>query len=206
MFKIYQPVMRSWKTTAEPAVEPVSDAELNAHLNLTASDATADATQLARIKVNARAFVEDVLGRALIDQTVTLKMSEFPAASDQRFELPMGHTSAVTSITYTDASGASATLAADQYVLDSGDKFNPATIQLAPAARYWPDVHERGDVTVVYQAGYADADAVPEQLVAGVLMVAASLYHNRASEVPAGMQESIWFKSLLSLWRIRSFV
>jgi len=94
--------------------------------------------------------------QCLMTQTFEYSCDAFPA----KFELTRNPVQSVTSITYVDGTGATVTLAEDQYTLIN-DGFGFARITPAYGV-VWPSV--RGDidgVKVRFVAGYASAALVP---------------------------------------------
>ncbi|MEJ7746061.1 MAG: head-tail connector protein [Luteimonas sp.] len=91
--------------------EPVTVAEAKAHLRLThASDDGLIGRQIAA----AREYVELTTGRALATATYRLVQSQF----DNPVELPLWPVSAVSSVSYVDASNVRIVLAAPSYLFD----------------------------------------------------------------------------------------
>lgn len=116
---------------------------------------TTDDGLLAMLIAAARAAAEHELGRYLVSQTVDLHLDEFPESNEIRLP-PL---QSVSSVTYVDSDGATQTLAADQYAVDSVSR--PARI--APAYGVtWPATRaQAGAVRVRFLAGYGAAAAVP---------------------------------------------
>jgi uncharacterized phiE125 gp8 family phage protein len=104
-----------------PAAVPLSMAEARAHLRLE-DDQSEDALIAGFIRI-ATAWVDGAegwLGRALITQEWELRIDCFPWRT--RIVLPLPPLQAVTSIHYTDQTGAEQLLASDRYrVLSIGD-------------------------------------------------------------------------------------
>lgn len=166
----------------ETGDEPVSASEAKSQLRISFTD---DDTIIGTYITAARQAIESMTNRAIITQTRTLTMSEFPAGDKQFFELPGGNIMSVSSIAYTDESGDPQTFTA--YALDNGTSSGTARIHLSNGSE-WPSVYDQGlPVTVTYVAGY-DASAspavnCPERLKVAIKMVVADLYERREANV-----------------------
>jgi uncharacterized phiE125 gp8 family phage protein len=109
----------------------------------------------------ATAYVERITGRRLLTTGLTLKLDRFPEGHAP-IKLPGGKIQSVTSIVYQDSATTTATLSNTKYetVLDR----EPGEIWMLPAET-WPSTYGKAqDVTIIYQAGYGDAAAVPQEL------------------------------------------
>jgi len=114
------------------------------------------------------ARVEAMSGRMLFTRTLRLTVDAFGTA----LELPASPVESVTSVTYTDADGASQTLAGAAYALVERTE----TPKLYPAfGTTWPTVRDfPGSIVVVFLAGYGDETAdVPAPLRQAVLQTVA---------------------------------
>lgn len=142
-------------------------------------DGAADDALLSLLIETASAQIEEMTGRALVEQAWRLTLDEF---SDS-IELPKGPVSAVSSVKYYDAAGALQTLAGSVYSLDLVS--DPQWLVLN-AGESWPDLLDAVNVvTIDFTTGYSE---VPPQLRTALLMLVAQWYDNRApGEVPAGV-------------------
>lgn len=145
---------------------------------------------------SARAAAETELHRYLVTQTLDAYFDSFPqypnpayAKYGTKWEILLPPLQSVTSITYVDTTGATQTLASDQYLVDS--KSQPAKI--APAyGLYWPVARQQSNAVIVrFVAGYGAAAAVPQCIKQWMLLRISSAYENRASLVvgTSGMVE-----------------
>jgi len=135
--------------------DTTADAALGA--GAPATNTTSDPAIASLIKA-ARTAAERITCRALVTQTWDLKLDAFPCHGV--IHVPKPSLQSVTHITYVDADGATQTLAADQYLVDTASE--PARITPAYGA-VWPTPRgQTGAVTVRFVAGYGLAAAVPD--------------------------------------------
>ena len=153
------------KRTVDAATEPVAVTEAMLHCR---SDADEETSWFAAAITTARAYCEAHTKRQVGVGTWTLYLDEFP--SDE-IQLRLPPVSAVTSIIYNDAAGASQTLPAGDYRTDLISE--PARIVPAYGIT-WPSTRGQiNDVCVTFSAGYASAAAVPRQFRHAILMLVA---------------------------------
>lgn len=138
------------------------------------SNTTSD-PMLSAMIATARQMAEQALRRSLITQTLDLYLDAFPLCA---ILLPPAQS--ITSITYTDTSGAEMLLPADQYAADCASQ--PARI--APAyATTWPATREQVNaVKVRFVAGYGDASAVPACIKQWMLIKIAEMHPGVAAK------------------------
>lgn len=163
----------SLKRTTDPASEPVTRTEAKLHLRIPSGDTTDDSV-VDRLIAVARQMVERDTRRSLMPQTWTLKRDDFA----EEIELPYGPVTAITSVSYIDGAGTSATVGSSNYTFDA--YADPAVLRLTYSGD-WPT--HRGDirgVTVVYATGYASADAVPAEFKQAIFLALSSLYDGEA--------------------------
>lgn len=179
-----------------PTEEPVSAAELKLHLRLDTDD---DNQYLDGLIIAARSYAESHLRRAIIKQTWTLYLDGFPpyvtiggqpfvesvsglkfARSEYGYDaiyIPNPILIAINSIKYTDPNGTVQTLANTEYTVDVASvpgRVVPVYGKAWPPFRYVPNA-----VAIEFDAGWADALSVPEQVKQAVKMLAAHWYENR---------------------------
>lgn len=127
---------------------------------------------------------EDDTGRAWINRTLQMTMGGFPSGT--AFELPRSPVSATaddTVITYTDADGASQTLATSVYGVDATPLV--PTVYLKDA-QSWPSTlgTEPAVVTVQFVAGYgATRELVPARAKQAIYLAVAMWYDLRTPVV-----------------------
>lgn len=149
--------------TTAPAIEPVSLADMRAHLGITRSEDTSRDTIITARITAARQMAEFHTRQALIHQTWTAYATEFPA------EIPLkSPLVSVSSVQYIDSNGALQTLAADQYSVDTINHcLVPAYGVSWPQTRIVPSA-----VRVAYVCGYgATAASVPQTIREAILFM-----------------------------------
>jgi uncharacterized phiE125 gp8 family phage protein len=163
--------MRRYKITTAPLVEPVTLSEVKAALNIETSD---DDDLIEDYIAEARRLIEEQCSSALITQTVTEKYDDFSVV----LELSVNPVQSVTSIQYIDEDGATKTVSASDYVVDTYSI--PTRIAEGPDAN-WPSTQDRiATVTVVYVAGYGNtAGSVPLPLKRAIHLYVGSFYEQR---------------------------
>lgn len=174
-----------------PTEEPVSVAELRAHLR---DPADADSV-LTRLIKAAREYVEEATGLALISQTRELTLDAWPGGGDglgwwdgvqdgaiigrapRYVELPRGPLISITSVKTYDTGNNATTWEAGNYFADTGTR--PGRLALLDGA-VWPvPTRAAAGIVIRYVAGYANAAAVPNALALAILQIAAHWYENR---------------------------
>ena len=173
-----------------PTADPVSLAEAKAHCRIYGTE---EDGLLAGYIMAARTHAETYLDRALATQTLQFTIDGgWPC---DRITLPRPPLQSVTSITYSDTNGATQTLAADQYRVDT--TAHQGVIERAYGVT-WPAVRDQArTIVVTYVAGYTQ---IPEPIRAAVLLLVGHFYENREavivgqspSELPMGV-ESLLF-------------
>lgn len=167
------------RRSGAPAAEPITLAEAQSHLRVSAGVEEAYISSLIPV---VREACENRIERTLIQTAWVLTLDTFPDA----IELMMAPVISVAGVQYIDQDGATQVLNPADYVLDRARE--PGWIVPAPG-KAWP-ITEGGinKVTVTYLAGYGDtAAAVPASLKHWMLLALTDLYENRAAhgEKPA---------------------
>jgi len=158
---------------------------------------TQDDAYIATLILSATQVIEAETRRALINRSFAYQLEGFPA--DGEIILPRSPLSSVTSVTYTDAAGATQTLSASLYHVYSVNGVGRVVLK---STESWPATVGTGalDVTVNFVAGYgATAASVPVALDHAVLLQATHMYENRTSvnignivnEIPMTVQRLI---------------
>lgn len=139
-------------TIAEPSSEPLTLSEAKNQVELAEADTSRD-TELTQRIVDAREQVERDSNQLLIQRTVTVKYTFWPACD--YLILPWGPVSSITSIAYRDSSNNSQTVSTGDYSLDG-----PNWRIVFDSDYVFPTLFDRWDaVTVTYVGGYGDTPA-----------------------------------------------
>ena len=193
----YQP-KHTWKTTTEPATEPITlaEAKKNASVDYTDDDAFIDLLIAA-----SRESAEIYTRRKFITQTVTLLMDSFPLNRDHNVILiPESPGIAVTSIKYIDQNEVQQTLAASAYRVDVSSEPGRITPVFGT---FWPTpLHDTNVVEVIFTAGYGDATKVPKSIKAAINLGIAGLYEHREKMSDIKLEENETWTDLLYKYRV----
>ena len=166
-----------YQVTTAPTIEPLTVDDVKAHCRI---DGNAEDTLLTGLIKAARQHIESATNRALISQTITAKCDEWADwhKDETQLWLPMPPLISVTSVQYVDSAGATQTLAANQYTIDTYSlpgRVIPAYGVTWPTPRY-----QENAITVVYLAGYGTtAASVPQPIRQAMLFLVAHWYENR---------------------------
>lgn len=205
---------RSLIRATQPVVEPVTLAEVRAHLRIESLDEDA---LLSNLVSAARAWCEDYCDRTFVMTQWTMRLDSFygPVGSPVQFglkadgnniegrqgtvpnldiELPRppmmaDGTATAVAITYTPSAGASTvTLDATEYRVDR--QATPGVCRPL-YGKTWPShLVDQNATTVTWWAGYgSDGTSVPPQAKAAILMLVAHLWRNREMTAEVALQE-----------------
>jgi uncharacterized phiE125 gp8 family phage protein len=171
-----------------PESEPVTVAELKAHLRITADD---EDDLLSGLIVAAREFVEISAGCQIVAATWDMSMDRFPCHAHPiqyaygQIDLPRFPVSEVESITYYDTDGEVQTLSSDQYQVD-GQARSP---RICPAPlTVWP-VTQIGRINAVVVRFVAGYETIPERLKVTIKLLAGHLYEHREATITGSLAE-----------------
>jgi len=171
-----------YKITVPPTTEPLTLAEAKAHLRVEFDD---DDTLIEALVSAARSAAEEYTNRAIMPQTVQHVLPWFPCADGRNefgavrlFRSPFA---SLTSVDYWDADNAAQEIDVNDLIVVGTAE--PALV--CPAVdTEWPETANRPDaVTITYQAGYANAAAVPKPVKQSVLLMVATWYERREDQV-----------------------
>ncbi len=171
-----------------PETEPVTLEYLrDQHIRIT--NGTAEDERIMRALRAAVEQCEQYTKRVLVPQTWAQVMSRFPFGRIQLDKAPLIE---VVSVAYVDEDGAVQTMdEADYHVVRKvGPKCRRSLIELLPDGT-WPTTRVQLDaVTVTYRAGYVEevgtspeVTNIPEDLLEGICMRAASYYSHRTDSI-----------------------
>jgi uncharacterized phiE125 gp8 family phage protein len=161
-----------YRLITPPAATPVTLAEAKAQLRVDHADEDGKIEALIAAATSYLDGRSGVLGRCLVTQTWEITLDAFPA---EEIEIPLGPVQSVTSLTYVDTAGATQTVSASDYYLDT----TSPTAWVMPEIT-WPDTMEAANaVTVRFIAGTAVAD-VPPAIKHAALLLVSTWYDDRA--------------------------
>lgn len=150
-------ICRTFKTTVEPTLEPITLEQLKDRLRI---GSTCDFdVELGLILTQARKQVEADTYRRLITQTVVGYMDSFRWVRE--IEMRLAPISSITSIVYTDTAGASQTFASTRYATDLNS--TPPRIILKTNQQWeYTEDNTPNAVAITFVAGYgATVASVP---------------------------------------------
>lgn len=173
-----------YAVTTAPTVQPVTLADVKAHLRTVAGDTSEDAAILTPLISAAREYCENVTGRALAAQTVKAYPDSWGT-----LRLPRPPITTVTSIKYYDVDDVAYTLAATEYAIDLID--GVITILEEPAE----ELRGVNPIVIEYTAGYT---TVPMAIRQAMLLLIGHWYTNReAVSTNANAEVPVAVKTLL---------
>lgn len=158
----------------------------------------ADDDQLTDAIADARNWVEEFTGRALLPQTWELVLEGFP--SGRSIRIPKPPLQDVTSVQYTKSDGTVVPLDAAEYSVDTVAE--PGRVVLA-YGKSWPtaELAPVDAVVIRFDAGYADAASIPPGIKRLLRLVVGHFYEHRegAEEIPKGILQLAWQHKVLEL-------
>lgn len=184
------------KRTVQPTLEPITVAEAMAHCRL---DTNSEEAWLTSAIETARQWIEDRCNVTLLTTTWALTLDAFPvrcgAASPldtDRIILPRCPVQSVSSITYVDTDGATQTMSASDYSVDTASNIDAS---VGPAyGETWPTPREqRNAVVVTYVAGYTLPASVPQAFRHAMRLLVGHWYENREATVVGTISKEIEF-------------
>lgn len=151
-----------------PSTEPVTVAEIKAHLRVTNS---ADDTYLGTLLAAAREYVEQQTGRALAEQTREYTADAFPGNGVLR--LGFAPVVSISSVKYLDEAGSEQTLDSSVYTVDTQSE--PGALALK-VDQDWPDT---ASLPAAVRVRYVCGATARPLLKQAVLFIAAHWYEQR---------------------------
>jgi len=176
----------TWVVTTAPAVEPVTndDVKLYARIDGSSEDALIDSFIQA-----VREATERFLGRALINQTITVSLNVWP---ESPIELPRPPLVSITEVRTVGEDLSESVYAASQYYAITKKEPGELVIKYESTEPCNTDRYF-GGYEIEYIAGYgATAASVPEAIKLGIIMWVADVYENRVPiSEPPGIVKTI---------------
>lgn len=164
----------SYKLITAPTLDPVTLAEAKARLRVTHSAEDALITDLIK---SATILFEEETESKVMPQVWERTVDNFPDA----IQLDTYPVTGVVTLKYTDANNVEQTLASNSYLLDNSSDRSSSWI--VPAYGYaWPSTYSGiNGVRVRFNAGYANAAAVPYPIKQWIMLQVGNWYANRES-------------------------
>lgn len=183
----------SLKLITAPAAEPVTLTEAKLHLRV---DHDTEDDLITDLIVAAREKAEHLTGRKLISQTWEQVLDAFPGSA---IDLETPPVASITSVTYTDTSGADVVLDSGDYTLDNVTDQGRGWLLPSATLSTWPSTYDAVNVVRVrFVAGYgASGASVPSRIRQFMLLEIGTIYKMRESivagvsisELPGGYHE-----------------
>lgn len=184
------------KVSVQPAIEPVTLAELKTALRITS---TSEDSLLTQLIIDARTYAEDYTGRKFITQTLVsydhnLYGQEAEWFSGYRIapesslykgkkfvQFDWAPAQSVTSVVTIDIDNSENAYASSNYYLDNyDDNMFPRLNVNDSSTTYATSLRSSNAIKITWVAGYGDdAVDVPASIRRGILMMASHLYTNR---------------------------
>jgi len=164
---------------------------------VTNSAVTTEDDDLTDLITDAREFVEKETCRRLLTQVWDYSIDNFP--HEYFIKLPFGNLQTVTSLTYKDSDGTSATLtqATDYYVETNGDQHGRVVL---PYGDTWPSdiLYSSNPITIRFTCGWTTAALVPKAIKRAVKFAAEdAYYHGDRSDVLKPVIDKLLFSQRL---------
>jgi hypothetical protein len=182
--------MTAFIRTTPPAEEPLSLADVKAHLRVTVDD---DDALIGDLITAARLLCEDYTRRALVSQGWRLWLDSFPGCDEpwwdgmregaaqqvmRRFiHIPRPPLISVDTVKTYDDANTETVFSATSYFVDTASE--PGRLALRSSAAWPVPGRSYNGIRIDFTAGYGDASAVPQALKQGMLAHIAHLYENR---------------------------
>lgn len=178
----------AYTLVAAPTEFAITDSQMEAH----ARAAGQPAEQYQPYVRAAQAYVETITGRKLVTQTWKWFLDSWPCGD--RLALPFGQLQSVTHVKYTDSADAQSTFASTYYSVSIAR--DPGVLALK-YSQSWPSATLRtlDPIEIQFVCGWATAAAVPYDIQAAILLIAAHLYEHR-EDVVLGNSASVESKAL----------
>lgn len=170
--------MGTLRLVTAPPIEPVTLADMKAHLRVTAAD---DDSLISVYITAARRMTESVTKRALIQQTWDWVLDRFPA----HFDVPLPPLQEVVYIKYLDTADVEQVLDPTTYIVDANPDWGRVALNYA---RVWPwSFPVINAVWMRFIAGYPSvaspstddlASGVPVELTHAIKMAVSHFYEN----------------------------
>lgn len=161
----------AWYLVTGPSAEPIAAATAKEHLRV---DHSADDALITALITAARQHVEEITGRALINQTWELQLD----AWQEEVRLPRPPLASITSVKYTSDAAVTATLAVSAYTIQTAAE--PGRLLFDLDALPDTTLADMAGIQIRYAAGYgATGASVPQAILQALLLLIGQWYQNR---------------------------
>lgn len=176
--------------TAAPAALPISLAEAKAHLRIDTSD---EDQLLASLIIAARMFVERTLGLALVTESWSLYLDDWPRSDASRsgsIALPIAPVQAVTAVRVYGPDDTPTDVDSESYSVDVLSE--PARLVLSTSAVQMAQARALNAFEIAFTAGYGDAaDDVPEPIRHALKLLVAHWFEHREPVVLGQLPQEV---------------
>lgn len=181
----YEVDMSQWAITTKPAVEPVTLEDARTFVKV---DDHSEDSLLSSMISAARDAVERFLGRALIQQSITITMDYWPG---QTIRLPVAPLISITEIRTLDEDLVSTVYASSNYFTNPNLEYPELYIKNGCTFPYNTSRFNKG-YQIEYKAGYGTAaTSVPQAIKTAILLWVAEMYENRIPETIKPPEEAM---------------
>jgi len=207
------------KVTSNPAVEPVSLAEVKTSLRITD---TADDAFISQLIEDARVWCENYTGRKFITQEITSYLDGFRGSigsgwwsgvrtgaratvyGEEWTYLEFGPAQSITSVATIGTDNQETAYSNTNYYLDNFDNdMRPRMVLNVGSTITATDLRPSNSVKVVYVAGYGDAASnVPAALRRAIILMTSKLYETRGDCESDACAESCGANKLIEQYRM----
>ena len=177
------------RVTVEPAIEPVTVAEVKANAFIE-SDTSYDPFIEKQLIPTARVYVEEIAERSLITQT----RAQYHDCLDTTIRVRYGPVQSITSITYKDSAAASQTLTASLYTVDTASI--PGRVVQAYNATYPSSIEDTNSVVVTAVCGYGTTAASVPIIYRRAIILLSTFWHNNRAAFACGESDDATMMAL----------
>lgn len=164
---------RTWKVTTAPSTELWTTDDFKTFARIDGDD---EDDLIDGFIKTARELTEKYLGRALIEQSITLVMDWWPGVE---VKLPRPPLISITSVATLDEDDTATTYSSSNYYTDTISEPGRLLLKQSVTHPYNTD-RSYGGYRIIFKAGYGDeVTDVPQGIIDGVAMWAADIYENR---------------------------
>ena len=177
---------QDWKVTTAPSIEPITNDEVKLYARI---DGSSEDNLIDSFIEAVRGATEKFLGRALINQSITVSMDEWPASP---IELPRPPLVSITEVRTVGEDLSESVYSSDNYYARTNPEPGELIIKFEKTDPCNTDRYF-GGYEIELVAGYgATADDVPQAIKLGMIMWVADVYENRVPiSEPPGIVKTI---------------